>query len=258
MLDIHPIPAFHDNYFWILHHHNSNNAYVIDPGDEQPVIEGLKQLQLSLAGILVTHHHGDHTGGIGALQQQFGVPVYGPESANIPAITHPQNDGDLLILDEGRVQLQIFEIPGHTLDHIAYYSADESSLFCGDTLFAGGCGRVFEGTPKQMFQSLQKLAQLPPQTQVFCAHEYTMTNLTFAEAIEPGNAALQRRAAKVREQRQNHAITLPSTIELELATNPFLRTSSPEIKKSASTHAGRPLTEPWEIFANIRTMKDNF
>ncbi|MEK9649111.1 MAG: hydroxyacylglutathione hydrolase, partial [Gammaproteobacteria bacterium] len=182
MLEVSPIRAFYDNYFWLFREKTSRECGIVDPGDAGPVISYLEANDLELSVILITHHHADHTGGISALRERFDMPVYGPESPNIPEITYPLRDGDIIdVLD---TTFRIIEIPGHTLDHIAYHAdglnGQDAILFCGDTLFAGGCGRVFEGTHAMMHQSLKKLADLAGETKVFCAHEYTMANLAFA------------------------------------------------------------------------------
>lgn len=257
MLKIIPVPAFTDNYLWLLHVEGSNQAYVVDPGDATPIEEALDQFGLDLAGILVTHHHGDHTGGISQLTKSRSIPVYGPKSPNIPSVTHPLIEGDRVSI-EGAAEFHIIEVPGHTLDHIAYYSESESVLFCGDTLFAGGCGRMFEGEPKQMQASLSKLANLPPDTEVYCAHEYTLSNLKFAQAVEPDNEKLQARHQQAEKTRAFGGPTVPSMLGLELDTNPFLRVNETNVINAANSQEPNSANEPWQVFAVLRRWKDNF
>lgn len=263
MLKIIPVPAFTDNYLWLLHPENSNDAYVVDPGSAEPIETALAKYGLNLAGILVTHHHGDHIGGIQELTAERDIPVYGPDSRNIPFITQPLSEGDTIRLG-GQFDFQVMAVPGHTLDHIVFYCAEEAVLFCGDTLFAGGCGRMFEGTPEQMYASLEKLAQLPPETAVYCAHEYTLSNLKFALAVEPGNEKLQARQQRAESTRAFGSPTVPSTIGLELDTNPFLRVQIPAVVAAAREEAAKnhehfaSNSEPSAIFVVLRAWKDNF
>lgn len=252
MIEIIPIPAFEDNYIWLIR--NQAHAVVVDPGDADPVMEYLNQHALRLAAILVTHHHGDHCGGAEELKLRFCCPVYGPRRERISAATQAVGENDTITLPELGAAFQVIDVPGHTLGHVAYYGLN--SLFCGDALFACGCGRVFEGTPEQMQSSLAKLAALPDETSVFCAHEYTLANIRFARIADPGNAALQAREARERNARAQGLPTLPSTIALEKSTNPFLRWDDPHLINAASQFAGRPLTRPAEIFAAIRQWKD--
>jgi len=210
-----------------------------------------------LAGIVITHHHPDHTGGINTLLEYNRVPVYGPSGGSVPQVTHPLNNGDSLSLENG-LQFQVLAVPGHTLDHIAYYSANAQTLFCGDTLFAGGCGRLFEGTATQMYHSLQSLAQLPGDTRVYCAHEYTLANLKFAQAVERDNPALLRRVKQDTATRQRNQPTVPTTIALELATNPFLRSHVPEVRAAAEQFSGKSLSDPAEVLGAVRAWKDQF
>ena len=248
-----PIPAFEDNYLWLLHG-DGNEAVVVDPGDARPVLGTLDERSLALGAILVTHHHADHVGGILPLLERYPVPVYGPARESIPGITIPLGEGDQVSLCGMR--LEVLEVPGHTAGHIAYRG--EGLLFCGDTLFSGGCGRLFEGTPEQMHQSLQRLAALDPATLVCCAHEYTEANLRFALAVEPDNPALQQRYREVGQLRSEGLPSLPSTIAIELQTNPFLRTHVPAVRSAAENHAGRRLTDEVEVFAVLRAWKDRF
>lgn len=259
---IEAISAFNDNYIWMIPLEDRKVA-VVDPGDAEPVLRILKQRELELSAILVTHHHFDHIGGIERLLMQYPAPVYGPVSDNIPQITHPMRDGASLTL--GLYSFRIIAVPGHTLDHIAYYSESDNGshrknpvLFCGDTLFAAGCGRLFEGTPEQMYQSLSKLAALPDNTEVYCTHEYTMANLEFALAVEPDNKELQQRRAADIQRLQVDGITLPSTIELEKQTNPFLRSRSASVVTAAAKHANVDAKPGTPTFALLRKWKDHF
>lgn len=215
-----PIPAFSDNYIWLLA--RDGRAWVVDPGEADPVINALAGQALRLSGILLTHHHPDHTGGITALVSRFKIPVYGP--ADSPAsmlISHPLQNGSSIHI--GDMDFSVIAVPGHTLDHIAYYSRQEKILFCGDTLFSAGCGRIFEGTAAQMYESLRKLASLPDQTRVCCAHEYTLSNLRFAMTVEPNNKDIISYADQCEKLRAKNKATLPSTLEIEMRINPFLR-----------------------------------
>lgn len=254
MLQIHTIPAFRDNYFWLFHATGSTDAWVVDPGADDPVDATLEALGLKLAGILVTHHHADHTGGVEALAKRHGAHVTGPVSAQFRAVDATVREGDRVSC--AGCEFEVIEVPGHTLDHIAYHCAEEQVLFCGDTLFAGGCGRLFEGTADQMHRSLGKLATLPERTRVFCAHEYTLANLDFAIRVEPDNAALAERLEAARESRAADRPTVPSTIALERATNPFLRSAEPAVIAAAEARAGHALEAPEAVLAEVRRWKD--
>ncbi len=253
-----PIPAFADNYIWLLR--DGAAAAVVDAGDAAPVIEYLERERLELTAIICTHHHGDHVGGNRALLQRWQVPVYGPARETIPGRTHAMREGDEIVVDGIGLPLSVLDIPGHTAGHIAYVcrSRDSSLVFCGDTLFAAGCGRLFEGTPTDMVGSLDKLAALPAETRVYCGHEYTVANLRFALAVEPGNAALRERETVAVAQRARGEPTLPSTIGDERATNPFLRTGEMTIRAAASAHADRELADRVGVFAEIRAWKNAF
>lgn len=251
-----PIPALKDNYIWALLDQHANHALIVDPGEAEPVLAWLKQQRAGLAGILITHHHWDHTAGAAALKQAYRAPVLGPEADHISELTAYVHEKDQARVNGFPLAFQIMDIPGHTLGHIAYYT--ENMLFCGDTLFAAGCGRIFEGTPAQMYASLQKIAALPETTMIYCAHEYTLNNLRFAEQVEPGNPKIAQRLKEVSALRNNHQPTLPSLLRDEKATNPFLRCDSEEVRETVSRHTGKLLKNNIEIFAALRAWKDNF
>lgn len=258
MIQIDALPAFTDNYLWLLQDTASKRCAVVDPGDAAPVRAWLTQHpDWQLTDILVTHHHNDHVGGVAELKQLTGATIYGPAHENIPA-------RDVALDDNATLQVlgldfQVFAVPGHTLGHIAYYHAGNAPLlFSGDTLFAGGCGRLFEGTPTQMHHSLQRLAELPENTAVYCAHEYTLSNLRFARAVEPENPHLAQRFADVTRLRDENRITLPSSIGLERLTNPFLRVSEAAVKEKADERAGAVNPSPESVFAALRAWKDKF
>ena len=260
MLEAHPVKAFSDNYIWLLEA-GSGLAVVVDPGDAEPVLAALHARGLRLAGILVTHHHPDHVGGVAALLHACGsVPVFGPRESRADCISRPLGHGEQLTVLG--FAAEVIAVPGHTLDHIAYFfaatGAAEPYLFCGDTLFAGGCGRLFEGTAPMMHASLSRLAALPRETRVFCAHEYTLSNLRFAREVEPANAELARRQREAELLRGRDEPTVPSTLALELATNPFLRCADAAVRQVAERHAARELAADQEVFAVIRSWKDNF
>ena len=257
------VPAFSDNYLWVVH--DETHAIVVDPGDAGPIIDFLAAHDLTLTAILCTHHHADHVGGVEDLLDFYGlagdIPVYGPGNERIPQRTDDAREGDVLELAQPPLQFKVIEVPGHTAGHIAYFSGDQGWLFCGDTLFACGCGRLFEGTAKQMQASLAKLKALPADTQVFCAHEYTLSNIRFAEAVEPANAELKARKARDLARRDNNIATVPFTLADELATNPFLRWDAPAVRAAAGTflkQAIGPEAAPELVFGAIREWKNNF
>lgn len=253
-IDVIPLRAFRDNYIWCLR--NATHAAVVDPGDAKPVLDYLASEGLRLAAVLATHHHPDHVGGVATLAAEYSAPVFGPAGETIPAITHRLREGDRARIEALGLDFAVLDIPGHTAGHIAFVGG--GMLFCGDTLFSVGCGRIFEGTPPQMLASLMKLAALPGPTRVYCGHEYTLANIRFAQAAEPGNTALVAREREVRTALDGGRPSLPSTIAAELDTNPFLRAAQPGIAATATRHAGRPLADPVEVFAVLREWKNQF
>ncbi|MGK8436682.1 hydroxyacylglutathione hydrolase [Ectopseudomonas hydrolytica] len=257
MIQIDALPAFNDNYIWLLQDPISRRCAVVDPGDAAPVLAWLEAHgDWTLSDILITHHHFDHVGGVEQLKKATGARVAGPAAEKIPARDVDLGDNDLI--EVLGLRFQVMAVPGHTLGHIAYYHAEQNLLLCGDTLFAGGCGRLFEGTPQQMHQSLSRLAALPGATRVYCTHEYTLSNLRFAHAVEPHNPDVSARLAEVSRWRDEGRISLPSSIELELATNPFLRTGEPGVIEAAKRNDERSSSEPSAVFASLRAWKDRF
>lgn len=260
MFSVYPIDILYvnDNYVWAITPQTGNDAYVVDPGAAEPVLKWLQETGHNLAGILITHSHWDHVGGIDGLLKHARVPVWGPDNPSIPQVTHAVGEGDRLQLSG--LELDIMAIPGHTRDHIAYYTQDNPApaLFCGDTLFAAGCGRVFNGTLEDLHLSLMRIAQLPADTHIYCAHEYTLANLRFAQAVEPENIEIAERMAAVAQLRENAVPSLPSRLSEEWATNPFLRSHVPQVARRASERAGSPLADSVDIFRTLRQWKDNF
>jgi hydroxyacylglutathione hydrolase len=255
------LPAFADNYIWMLH--DGRQALVVDPGESAPVEQALDAHGLRLSAILVTHHHGDHVGGVDALRPRLEGPVYGPEREKIPTPFTSLHDGDAA--EWLGLRFEVIDVPGHTAGHIAYFCAagdpnddgDAPILFCGDTLFSGGCGRLFEGTPAQMHHSLSRLAALPGDTRVCCAHEYTLSNLKFARAVEPHNRDLLDYTARCESLRADGRATLPSSIAQERRINPFMRCAQPEVAAAAAAHGARPDDEV-DVLAALRHWKNNF
>lgn len=270
------IPAFKDNYIWLISNQERTQAWVVDPGAAQPVIAACKKHNLQLQGILLTHHHQDHQGGVQELLDKVKpanqetnaqeknnpdlktatLPVYGPDDGdckiNIAAsIEQP------IVLFAGELELQVLRVPGHTLDHIAFYAKKPGWLFCGDTLFSAGCGRVFEGSHQQMFDSLEILASLPDNTLIFCTHEYTLANLYFAAKVEANNQDIQKHIKYCQQLRAQDQATLPSNMALEKKINPFLRCRESSVQQAASKHLGKDITNPAEVFSALRTWKDN-
>lgn len=259
MIQIEALPAFTDNYLWLLQDPQLKRCAIVDPGDAKPVLQWLAaHPDWQLTDIVVTHYHPDHIGGVASLKAATGARVLGPALENIP-------QRDVALEDNQHIRIlglgwQVMHVPGHTLGHIAYYHADAQQplLLCGDTLFAAGCGRLFEGTPEQMYHSLSRLAALPEQTLVYCTHEYTLSNLRFACAVEPQNPAISQRFAEVSRLRENNLISLPSTIAIEKATNPFLRSDSPAVREIAAQRSGQNNLSAAAVFTVIRGWKDQF
>jgi hydroxyacylglutathione hydrolase len=256
-MHLHPLPAFTDNYIWILH--NGARAVVVDPGESAGVQTYLADHRLALDTILITHHHGDHTGGVAALREATGARVVGPVRETMPEPLQRVAGGESIeVLGQ---TFEVIDVPGHTAGHIAFYAKEVDGaplLFCGDTLFSAGCGRLFEGTPAQMLDSLTRLAALPATTRVCCTHEYTLSNLRFAQTVEPGNAALTQYRQWCDQQRAQNLPTLPSTIGLEQAINPFLRAHQPSLAVAAQAHNPACGEDPLAVFATLREWKNIF
>jgi hydroxyacylglutathione hydrolase len=257
MLDIIPIPAFADNYIWLLH--DGRHAVAVDPGEAVPVRDYLERHALDLSAILCTHHHGDHVGGVTGLCEVYNVPVYGPRTENIPGVTRPLAEGDTVDLPDLGIGLDVIDIRGHTRGHIAYLLAgNPGAVFCGDTLFGCGCGRLFEGSMQELYAALQRLAQLPDGTRIYCGHEYTEANIRFALACEPGNERLKQRALDTRILREAGRPSLPTTIALEKATNPFLRCAEPEVIRAAQQSGEATEPNEFAVFSALRNWKNHF
>jgi len=259
--DILPIKAFNDNYIWLIKPHKSESIALVDPGDAEICIDYIEKNNLSLNTILITHHHNDHIGGVNKLKdycQQQGWPltVHGPAKDNIDCLTNQVIENDNIAIPDCSLAFKVIELPGHTHGHIAYVS--ENEVFCGDTLFSGGCGRIFEGTPSQMFTSLNKLASLPPSTKVYCAHEYTLANLTFALATNSSNSQLIKYYEQAKSLREQSIATIPTTIETELLINPFLRCDDNEIIQSVEAYSEKVLSSTEAVFTELRSWKDKF
>lgn len=251
-MQIEPIPAFEDNYIWALR--ADGGVAVIDPGEAAPVERYLEKVGARLTAILVTHRHSDHIGGIAELRAHHPVPVYGPAREATEVVTHPCTDGDRVTVPG--TEFEVIDVPGHTLGHVAYYARD-IGVFCGDVLFGAGCGRVFEGTLDQMHASLVRIAALPADTRVYCAHEYTQSCLRFAKTVEPGNAAIDARIVKVAALRAAGQPSVPLTLAEELATNPFLRWQAPAVIAAATARLGHRPANDAETFGAIRVWRDS-
>lgn len=256
-MELIPLPVFSDNYIWLLH--NLERALVVDPGEPTAVLAWLEEHGVVLDTILITHHHPDHTGGVDALRNATGAKVFGPLNEKMPEPLKRLGAGHTVkVLG---LTFHVLEVPGHTAGHIAYYCEDidgEPLVFCGDTLFSGGCGRLFEGTPAQMLKSLEQLSRLPDATRVCCTHEYTLSNLRFALAVEPDNMDLTQHTAHCKSLREQNLVTLPSSIGLEKRINPFLRTAQDTVARAARAHAGAASNDPVAVFAALREWKNRF
>ena len=256
MTDVLHALAFEDNYIWLIRGKSPGHVAIVDPGDAGPVLAALEKQRLKPLAILCTHHHGDHVGGVEDILRHYSIPVYGPARERIAGLTHPLKEGDRVTLPELDLEFDALDVPGHTAGHVAYVGG--GLLFCGDTLFSAGCGRLLGGTAEQMHASLSRLAALPEVTRVHCAHEYTEANLRFALAVEPDNADSRAYRDQARVLRQQNLPTLPSTIGLERRVNPFLRTAQPGVRQAAEKQAGQALASEAEVFAVLRRWKDGF
>jgi hydroxyacylglutathione hydrolase len=253
MVQVDPIKAFSDNYIWALK--KEDKVWVVDPGQAEPVFDYLEQTATILAGILITHHHWDHTNGVEALLQTFkNIPVYGPENSPFEGISHKLNDSDEITVAD--TKFKIISTPGHTLDHICYMN--DAFCFTGDTLFSAGCGRLFEGDPEMMWHSLEKFSSYSDETKIYCTHEYTLANLNFAKAVEPGNKILKKHLEEVKTLVAQNTPSLPTNFALERAINPFLRASLPDTLKHLPKHLIQEQSNNWQKFAALRAWKDEF
>ena len=255
-LEIIPLPALKDNYIWLLKKKASQHVAIVDPSVAAPVLDFITSENLIPIAIMITHHHWDHVGGIDAITDQFNIPVYTPKTETVVGSTHPIGEGDRVLLSELDIEINILDVPGHTSGAVAYYT--DKLVFSGDTLFTAGCGRMFEGTPPQMHNSLSKFKSLPEETLLYCGHEYTLSNLKFAAAVEPDNKLVQERLKKVEIARNLDQPTVPATLAEEKATNPFLRCEETTVINAASQYAGKSLNTTAEVFAAIRQWKDSF
>ena len=254
MLNIQAVPALIDNYIWLIHSVDSNEVLIVDPGEATPVINVITEQQLTPVAILNTHYHYDHVDGISELVDRYDLPVFGPPNAFIPRLSQPLSATKKFTVHPNFPDFEVLDIPGHTANHIAYRLSD--MVFCGDTLFAAGCGRLLGGSAGQLFHSLQQLSGLPAETKIYCGHEYTQSNLKFASKIEPDNAAIKHRIESTNKLRAAKQPTLPTTIAEELATNPFLRCDQNEVIQSAQQFTGTELSNPLAVFTALRAWKD--
>ena len=256
-LQVTPISAFTDNYIWLIHAPTQPQQVVaVDPGDASAVLMALQDQHLQLGGILITHHHADHVGGVLELLRHYNVPIYGPATETLPGAPQRVSDGDTVTLTELGLEFEVLDIPGHTAGHVAYLG--HNSLFCGDTLFSAGCGRLFEGTPAQMTTSLTRLSTVPADTRVYCTHEYTLANLCFALTVEPNNQVAQQHFQQAQALRSKGLPTLPSSIGMEMQINPFMRLHIPSVQNAAARQADNPLRRAVDVFTVLRQWKDHF
>ena len=256
--DIFAIPALNDNYIWTIVHPKKKIAVIVDPGEASPVLNFLKQKKLDLAAILITHHHWDHVNGIQSILKEYSVPVYGFSKSSIPFCDHPIIDRQTFSISSAELNFNVLATPGHTLDHVAYYQQEHQLVYTGDTLFSGGCGRILEGSPSQFYHSLQKLASLNPNTWIYSGHEYTEKNLKFAQVVEPDNPKLKKRIIYIHKKVSQNQPTLPSTVQIELDTNPFLRCHKKNIQQRVEEYYGYPLVDIISVFSALRRWKNKF
>lgn len=257
MITIIPLPALKDNYIWVGINTARKEAFIVDPGEAAPVLDYLQKEALQPIAILLTHKHVDHTGGVFSLLEKYpNIAIYASKKENLSIANHPVKEGDIIQFTKWPLQLNVIDIPAHTLGHVAYLNNE--MLFCGDTLFSAGCGRVFEGTHEEMIHALLKLSVLPANTKVYAGHEYTLANLVFAKTVEPKNKTIEHRLLTVKQLRKNNLPTLPSTIAIEKETNPFLRCANADVIQAAEKKAGNPLTSPTAVFRVLRDWKDHF
>tara|TARA_B100000029_G_scaffold51191_1_gene46564 strand:- start:109 stop:879 length:771 start_codon:yes stop_codon:yes gene_type:complete len=255
MIEIIPVTALKDNYIWLLENKINQSTVIVDPSEHEPVLKIIKTKGLNPVAILITHHHWDHVGGISGLVNEYEIPVYTPKKEVVTGSTNPVCEGDIINVPELELKIRVLDVPGHTSGAIAYYS--EKMIFSGDTLFTGGCGRLFEGTPAEMYHSLTKIKELPDHTHIYCGHEYTVSNLKFASIVEENNESIQERLDISEQMRRSNQPAVPASLEIEKRTNPFLRCEEESVINAASERAGRKLDNPVEVFATIRNWKDS-
>jgi len=251
-----PLPSLSDNYIWVIINTSNSTAVIIDPGAATVCVNFLEQQSIRPVAILVTHRHWDHVDGIERLVQKYDIPVFGPAAEYIPCLTMPLNSSDSFSIPELKLDFQVMDLSGHTTGHIGYLT--DNMLFCGDTLFSAGCGRLYDGTAEQLHATIQRIAKLPPETAIYSGHEYTLDNLRFAQAVEPDNPAVQSRVEEVKALRAKNLPSLPSSLENELRYNPFLRTDKENIMKTVAQHSGQKIDNSEDCFKYLRLLKDSF